>query len=83
MTTPDSPVRSGNATRQRLLRPALDLCAGGGGIRDLTTPVIARKAGVADGTIYRRFSGKDVLLNEGSRCAWAGARGRLGRHRFG
>ena len=72
MTSPDPPVRSGDATRQRLLRAALDLYADGG-IRDLTTPVIARKAGVAEGTIYRHFSGKDVLLNEAYRGAhrWA------------
>jgi AcrR family transcriptional regulator len=72
MTSPDPPVRSGDATRQRLLRAALDLYADGG-IRDLTTPVIARRAGVAEGTIYRHFTGKDLLLNEAYRGAhrWA------------
>jgi AcrR family transcriptional regulator len=72
MTSPDSPVRTGDATRQRLLRAALDLYAEGG-MGELTTPVIARKAGVAEGTIYRHFSGKDLLLNEAYRGAhrWA------------
>ena len=72
MTLPDPAVRNGDATRQRLLRAALDLYAVGG-IRGLTTPAIARKAGVAEGTIYRHFSGKEILLNEAYRGAhrWA------------
>ena len=72
MTSPDAPVRGGDATRQRLLRAALDLYADAG-IRGLTTPAIARKAGVAEGTIYRHFSGKEALVNEACRGAhrWA------------
>ena len=34
------------------------------GYRATTTPAIASHAGVAEGTIYRHFSGKEHLLNE-------------------
>src|SRR3989449_11144200 len=38
-----------------------------------TTPLIAKKAGVAEGTIYRHFDSKQHLLNELYRAAgrWA------------
>jgi len=64
--------RSGDATRQRLLRAALELFTTNG-FRSTTTPEIARRAGVAEGTIYRHFSGKEHLLNEVYRAAhrWA------------
>lgn len=64
--------RDGEATRQRLLRAALDLFTTGG-FRATTTPEIAQRAGVAEGTIYRHFSGKEHLLNETYRGAqrWA------------
>ena len=67
-----SPRRDGEATRQRLLRAALDLFTSNG-FRATTTPEIAERAGVAEGTIYRHFSGKDHLLNEVYRAAhrWA------------
>ena len=65
MTAPPAPRarRDGEATRQRLLRAALDLFTTHG-FRATTTPEIAQRAGVAEGTIYRHFSGKEHLLNE-------------------
>lgn len=68
-----SPRRDGEATRQRLLRAALELFTMNG-FRSTTTPEIAERAGVAEGTIYRHFSGKEHLLNEVYRAAhrWAG-----------
>ncbi|MGH7567900.1 MAG: TetR/AcrR family transcriptional regulator [Gemmatimonadales bacterium] len=59
-------------TRQRLVRAALELFTAQG-YHVTTTPQIARKAGVAEGTIYRHFDGKQHLLNELFRGAarWA------------
>ena len=67
-----SPRRDGEATRQRLLRAALELFTSNG-YRATTTPEIAERAGVAEGTIYRHFSSKEHLLNEVYRAAhrWA------------
>jgi len=64
--------RDGEQTRQRLLRSALELFTANG-FRATTTPEIAQRAGVAEGTIYRHFTGKDHLLNEVYRTAqrWA------------
>lgn len=75
MTTPPvaSPTkRNGEATRQRLLRAGLDLYTTVG-FRGTTTPAIAARAAVAEGTIYRHFSSKEHLLNEVYRGAqkWA------------
>lgn len=72
MTSPTTSRRNGEATRQRLLRAALELYTTVG-FRATTTPAIAAKAGVAEGTIYRHFSGKEQLLNEVYRGAqrWA------------
>ena len=68
MTLPQVTRRDGEATRQRLLRAALDLYTTAG-FRATTTPAIASRAGVAEGTIYRHFSGKEHLLNEVYRSA--------------
>jgi AcrR family transcriptional regulator len=59
-------------TRQRLVRAALELFTGRG-YHDTTTPEISKKAGVAEGTIYRHFQSKQHLLNELYRGAarWA------------
>jgi len=55
--------RDGATTRQKLLRAAMDLFMTMG-FRGTTTPVIARRAGVAEGTIYRHFRGKRELYDE-------------------
>ena len=74
MTHPSSPAWTGSAdlTRQRLIRAALELFTARG-YHDTTTAQIAKKAGVAEGTIYRHFSSKQQLLNELYRAAqrWA------------
>lgn len=60
-------------TRQRLVRAALELFTTQG-YHVTTTGQIARKAGVAEGTIYKHFESKQHLLNELYRGAarWAG-----------
>ncbi len=70
--TPPTARRDGEATRQRLLRAALELYTTNG-LRATTTPEIASRAGVAEGTIYRHFTSKEHLLNEVYRGAqrWA------------
>ena len=81
MTSSQPTRRDGEATRQRLLRAALELYTTVG-FRATTTPAIAARAGVAEGTIYRHFSGKEHLLNEVFRGAqrW-GDHGRPGDQR--
>jgi AcrR family transcriptional regulator len=66
MTVPITPVpgrRDGASTRKKLLRAALELFTGEGFLAS-TTPIIAERAGVAEGTIYRHFPSKEHLLNE-------------------
>lgn len=65
-------MRQADLTRQRLVRAALELFTTQG-YHSTTTPQIARKAGIAEGTIYRHFAGKQQLLNELYRGAarWA------------
>src|SRR5204863_6008546 len=43
------------------------------GYHDTTTALIAKKAGIAEGTIYRHFTSKQQLVNELYRAAqrWA------------
>jgi AcrR family transcriptional regulator len=64
--------RDAVATRKRLVRAALDLFTTHG-YHATTTPAIAARAGVAEGTIYRHFPSKEALLNEVFREAqrWA------------
>lgn len=67
--TPAAPrKRDAKSTRERLVRAALELFTAQG-YHDTTTPQIARRAGVAEGTIYRHFSSKEQLLNEIYRAA--------------
>ncbi len=66
MSTPVPPTptrRDGEGTRQKLLRAALELFTDEGFLAS-TTPMIAERAGVAEGTIYRHFTSKEHLLNE-------------------
>lgn len=59
-------------TRQRLIRAALELFTTQG-YHLTTTPQLARRAGIAEGTIYRHFAGKRQLLGElyGGAARWA------------
>src|SRR2546430_3076361 len=58
---------------ERLVRAALELFTAQG-YHETTTPLIAKKAGVAEGTIYRHFTSKQHCFNELYRTAarWAG-----------
>jgi AcrR family transcriptional regulator len=60
--------RSARQTRDRLARAALELFTSRG-FHGTTTPLIAARAGVAEGTIYRHFPGKEELFNEVFRAA--------------
>ena len=70
MAITESPPRRKDAiaTRARLVRAALDLFTSIGYDRT-TTLEIAARAGIAEATIYRHFTGKDALFNEAIREA--------------
>lgn len=73
MTHPSTPhAGTADLTRQRLIRAALELFTTRG-YHDTTTAQIAKKAGIAEGTIYRHFASKQHLANELYRAAqrWA------------
>jgi len=55
--------RDPKGTRDRLVRAALELFTTLG-YHASTTPEIAKKAAVAEGTIYRHFASKEQMLNE-------------------
>lgn len=55
--------RDPKGTRDRLVRAALELFTTQG-YHASTTPEIAARAGVAEGTIYRHFASKEQLLND-------------------
>jgi len=55
-------TRDADATRQHLLRAGLELYSTRGFLAT-TTPMLAERAGVAEGTIYRHFTSKEQLLN--------------------
>jgi AcrR family transcriptional regulator len=67
-----APAAAADLTRQRLIRAALELFTSRG-YHDTTTAQIAKKAGIAEGTIYRHFASKQQLVNELYRAAqrWA------------
>ena len=56
------------AARDRIVRAALDLVARGG-YREAQVAAVARRAGVATGTVYRHFPSKADLLTEVFRVA--------------
>ena len=65
---PSTRRRSSQSTRDRIVRAAIDLFTTQG-YHATTTPQIAAAAGVAEGSIYRHFESKQVLLNELYRAA--------------
>ncbi|HEV8380050.1 MAG TPA: TetR/AcrR family transcriptional regulator [Gemmatimonadales bacterium] len=67
-----APGGAAELTRQRVIRAALELFTTRG-YHDTTTAQIAKKAGIAEGTIYRHFASKQQLVNELYRAAqrWA------------
>src|SRR4051812_30817888 len=65
--TPRTEARR-TATRDRIVRAALDLVARGG-YREAQVAAVAKRAGVATGTVYRHFPSKADLLTEVFRVA--------------
>jgi len=64
-----APPFRGAATRQRLVAQALELFASRG-YHATTTALLAERAGIAEGTIYRHFAGKDALYSAVCRGVW-------------
>jgi AcrR family transcriptional regulator len=58
-----TPHHDSAATRMRLVQAAEELYSTLGFLRT-TTPMLAERAGIAEGTIYRHFTGKEQLLDE-------------------
>ncbi len=58
-------------TRENLLKAASDLMREVG-FEGMTTAQIAKRAGVAEGTIYRHFSGKESLIEAVFSGIWSG-----------
>ena len=67
--TSTTPTRRGAATRERLLQAALDLFAARG-FHGSTTALLASRTGLAEGTIYRHFTGKEALYNAVMQRVW-------------
>ena len=67
-SVPGKRTRDPKGTRERLVRAALELFTTEG-YHASTTPLIAARAGIAEGTIYRHFESKEQLLNEIYRAA--------------
>src|SRR2546427_8167861 len=74
--SPSPQTGAAELTRQRLIRAAFELFTTRG-YHDTTTAQIAKKAGIAEGTIYRHFASKQQLMNEliappnGGRPSWS------------
>src|SRR5262245_716796 len=61
--------RRGSATREKLLVAARELFANRG-YHATTTALLADRTGIAEGTIYRHFDGKDALYSAVCRGVW-------------
>ena len=61
--------KRGSATREKLLSAALELFANRG-YHATTTSLLAERTGIAEGTIYRHFDGKDALYSAVCRMVW-------------
>lgn len=61
--------RRGSATREKLLVAARELFASRG-YHATTTALLADRTGIAEGTIYRHFDGKDALYSAVCRGVW-------------
>ncbi len=61
--------RRGLATRERLLAAAREVFAARG-YHATTTALLADRTGIAEGTIYRHFAGKDAVYSAACRAIW-------------